>query len=347
MKSPWLAPCVVAAVACLRVAQAQPDEVVDKAPPPAADRGRGKKPGDLRDDNALKMKLVWCPPGFLTMEEIEVITEPAPEKTDDSNAAEADLKDKPAPRPRKINKITPVKVTLTQDFWLGKYEVTQSEWKEVMKTEPWKGDPLPKGKRGRGAKNEIMKEGADFPATFVTWDEAVDFCCKLTEQERKTARLPEEWEYTLPTEAQWEYACRAITETKYNFGDEEWNLGDYAWFAGNTTMAGEPYAHRVGQKAANAWGLFDMHGNVWEWCRDSYRHFYEAGEKLPGGRDPEAKPDPRLDEMPGRWWGPYRVSRGGGWLSLPSACRSAYHNGDSPSDRYDYVGFRVALSLVR
>ena len=296
MKSTWLTVCVVAAVAFLCLTQAKPDEP-GKAPTPAADPMRGKEPGEVRDDNGLKMKLVWCPPGFVTMEKVEVITEPAAKK-DDSRTMMKSIRKTSLPEPRQTTKITPVKVFLTKGYWLGKYEVTQSEWKQVMKTEPWKGQ-------------DFTKEGADYPATFVSWNDAIDFCRKLTEQERQAGRLSNDWEYTLPTEAQWERACRARTETRFSFGDDESKLGDYAWFDENAWNAGEQYAHRVGQKKANPWGLCDMHGNVWEWCRDIYT------EKLPGGRDPEVKPDEKTK-------GSYRVIRGGSWSSDAACCRSGF-----------------------
>jgi sulfatase modifying factor 1 len=190
-----------------------------------------------------------------------------------------------------------------------------------MKTEPWKGQ-------------EFTKEGADFPATYVSWDTATAFCRKLTEQERQAGRLPKDWEYTLPTEAQWEYACRARTKTKFSFSDDESKLGDYAWFFGNARMAGEFYAHQVGQKKANLWGLFDMHGNVWEWCRDIY------ADELSGGRDPEVQPDEKTR-------GSYRVNRGGGWYDYAAFCRSANRSRLSPSLRSRLLGVRVALSPVR
>jgi formylglycine-generating enzyme required for sulfatase activity len=156
----------------------------------------------------------------------------------------------------------------------------------------------------------------------------------LTEQERLAGRLPSEWEYTLPTEAQWERACRARTETKFNFGDDESKLGDYAWFRDNAFKAGEPYAHRVGQKTANPWGLCDMHGNVWEWCRDIYT------EKLPGGRDPEVK-------RAGKTGRSNQVIRGASWGDGAGYCRSAFRLRDSPGDRNGILGFRVALSAVQ
>jgi formylglycine-generating enzyme required for sulfatase activity len=118
----------------------------------------------------------------------------------------------------------------------------------------------------------------------------------MTNLERAAGRLPAGWEYTLPTEAQWERACRARTETRFSFGDDESNLGDYAWFEDNAWNAGEEFAHRVGLKKANPWGLHDMYGNVNEWCRDYF------AEKLPGGRDPEVTAD-----------GKYRIFRSGGF----------------------------------
>ncbi len=295
------------AVAFLWMAEAKPDEP-DKETTAAADPMRGKAPGEVRDDNALKLKLVWCPPGILTMEQVEYIE-------DDPNTKLGS---------EETTIVTPVKVLLTQGYWLGQYEVTQSEWKQLMKTEPWKV------RRGQF----MMKDGADFPAIFVSWNDATDFCRNLTEQERKAGRLPKDWEYTLPTEAQWERACRARTETKYSFGDDGSKLGDYAWFADNAGKVGEEYAHKVGQKKANPWGLFDMHGNVYEWCRDVFT------EKLPGGRDPEVKPEEITQDSD-------RVHRGGCFQIEASYCRSAVRMSVSPSGRGCFLGFRVALSPVR
>ncbi|HEY3967842.1 MAG TPA: formylglycine-generating enzyme family protein, partial [Planctomycetaceae bacterium] len=244
MKSPWLALCVIVAIAFLWITPAKPDEP-EKAPskPDAADKIIRKEAGQVRNDNDLKMKLVWCPPGEFVM------------GTPKSEKQRREGEDQ-------------VGVTLTTGFWLGKYEVTQSEWKQVMQTEPFKGRAL-------------AKEGADYPATLVSWDDATEFCRKLTVRERQAGRLPDAWEYTLPTEAQWEYACRARSVTRFSFGDDASKLGEYEWFFKNTFDAGENYPHQVGQKKPNPWGLHDMHGNVWEWCRDVC--FW----KRPGGRDPE------------------------------------------------------------
>jgi sulfatase modifying factor 1 len=315
MKSPWLAVFVVPAIAFLSLAQANSDKL-DKAPPSAADPMTGNKPGQVRDDNGLKMKLVWCPPGAVTMEDVEVNEEPAAKNVDKPGNDDDDPIGEPAPQPRKTTRITPVKAFLTKGYWLGKFEVTQSEWKQVMKTEPWKGQ-------------DFAKEGADFPATYISWNDATDFCRKLTEQERRAGRLPEGWEYRLPTEAQWERACRARTETKFSFGDDESQLDEYAWFGENVRTA----AHPVGQKKPNPWGLQDMHGNVWEWCRDSY------AEILPGGRDPEVNLEVATKPS-------LRVCRGGSWCFPAAFCRSAYRNRGEADYPFVHCGLRVALGAV-
>jgi formylglycine-generating enzyme required for sulfatase activity len=321
MKSTWLTVWVVAAVAFLPLTHAKPNEP-GKVPTPVANPLLGKESGEVRDDNGLKMKLAWCPPGIFTMENYEVITEPAVEKENQPNDDDAvDPKDEPAPQPRHTTIITPVKVFLTKGYWLGKYEVTQFEWIQVMNSEPWKNQKL-------------TKEGAAYPATYISWNDATDFCRKLTEQERQAGRLPTGWEYTLPTEAQWERACRARTETIFSFGDDESKLGEHGWFSDNAGDVNEEFAHRVGQKKANPWGLHDMHGNVWEWCRDVYT------EKLPGGRDPEVKADEKTK-------GSYRVYRGGGWSRDAAFCRSGFRFRPQPDHRSFHLGFRPALCSVQ
>jgi formylglycine-generating enzyme required for sulfatase activity/tRNA A-37 threonylcarbamoyl transferase component Bud32 len=201
---------------------------------------------------------------------------------------------------------TQVNVTLTRAFQMSRTEVTQGQWKAVMGTEPWKGE-------------KYVKEGDDYAATYVSWEDAELFCDKLSAKEGQ--------EYRLPTEAEWEWACRAGSRTAWSFGASESELGRYAWFAGNADKVKEDYPCRVGQKLRNGFGLSDMHGNVWEMCGDWY------GEKLAGGSNP-------VGASAGEW----RVHRGGSWKDVPTICRSAVRFGNVPSSRYHFLGFRLVLS---
>ncbi len=197
-------------------------------------------------------------------------------------------------------------VTLSKPFSMGRTEVTQGQWKKVMGTEPWKG-------------MQYVQEGDDYPATYISWNDAVEFCKKLSILEGKT--------YRLPTEAEWEYACRGGTKTAFSFGDNEAELGKYAWFRGNAWDIDEKYAHRVAQKQANPFGLYDMHGNVWEWCSDWYGE-YSSGSLT----DPE-----------GSRSGSSRVVRGGSWFRVPDFVRSACRNYVTPEFRFNFFGFRLVL----
>ena len=171
-----------------------------------------------------------------------------------------------------------------------------------------------------------VEVGENFPATFVSWNDATAFCQRLTDTDHKNGKLPAGESYRLPTDAEWEYACRAGTTTAFSFGEDESKLGEYAWFSGNTV--GKKYAHKVGIKKPNPWGLHDMHGNVWEWCSDWY------DGKLIGGVDPIGPEE-----------GSNRVNRGGCWWYSPDYCRSAFRYGYAPSYRNnDVLGFRVARS---
>ncbi len=200
-----------------------------------------------------------------------------------------------------------VQVRISQGFWMGQTEVTQRQWAAVMGSNPssFKGDGL--------------------PVEQVSWEDAQAFIAKLNQS---AARLGG-WKYALPSEAQWEYACRAGRNTPFGIGE---SLSSHeANFDGNypygTTQKG-PYLGKtanVGSYAANAWGLYDMHGNVWEWCADWY------GEKLSGGVDPV-----------GAATGSNRVFRGGSWTGIAQACRAAYRFIFTPGYRDRYLGFRVA-----
>ena len=195
------------------------------------------------------------------------------------------------------------KVTLTQPFYLGVYEVTQDEYERVMGSNPSKF----KGRRN--------------PVEQVSWDDAVEFCRKLSSlpEEKSAGRV-----YRLPTEAEWEHPCRAGTDTKYSFGGDSNQLGASAWFDGNAGSM----PHPVGQKLGKPWGLYDMHGNVWEWCSD-----------WSGDYPSRAVTDPR-----GPRSGSYRVHRGGSWGGLAGDCRSAFRHYYTPGNRNRYLGFRVVLS---
>ena len=196
------------------------------------------------------------------------------------------------------------KVTLTKGYWLGRYEVTQAQYKAVTGTNPSKF---------RGDNN---------PVETVSWNDAMEFCKKLTEIEKAAGRLPEGYEYTLPTEAQWEYACRAGTTGKYNIEGAE--MYDLAWYGDN----GGRKTHPVGQKLPNAWGLYDIHGNVWEWCLDW------------GGDYPTSA----VTDPTGPIMGERRVIRGGSWDCYARFCRSANQGTYAPGNRISLVGFRVCLS---
>src|SRR2546430_358469 len=214
----------------------------DHQPPTRADSFLGSKAGDERE--VAGVKLCWCPAGRFIM---------------------GSPPDEPERRPGEDQ----VEVTLTKGFWMGKYEVTQSQWKKVVGEFP--------GELTAGA-------GDNFPVYSINFAEAEGFCRKLTEQARASGDLLKGWEFRLPTEAQWEYACRAGTTTATAFGDK--------LSSKQANFQGKPYngaeegpslkrAAPVGSYPANAWGLHDMHGNVFEWCRD-WSHY-----RLPGGENPD------------------------------------------------------------
>lgn len=215
-------------------------------------------------------------------------------------------------------------VTLAKPFLIGRTEVTQGQWREVMGTEPWKG-------------RQHTSEGADIVATYVSWDDAVAFCRRLTERERAGGSLRPEQQYRLVTDEEWEFACLAGSTTVYSFGDEGDRLGDYGWFGGGWkngpvpggNTAPEMHLRAVGLKRANAWGLCDVHGGVWEWVGPGDG----ASSTLPGDGRQEASERARC------------VGRGGAWCEPAWACRSAARRPDTSSVRHMHMGFRVARSF--
>ena len=195
-------------------------------------------------------------------------------------------------------------VTLTEGFWLGKHEVTQSQWEKVM-----------------GRRNPSYFKGGDRPVERVSWTEVTAFCDKLTASERTAGRLPAGMTYQLPTEAQWEYACRAGTKTAFSFGDSL--TSEQANISGGS---GETVD--VGKYPGNSWGFHDMHGNVFEWCADWYG----------------AYPTGAVSDPVGPAGGSDRVLRGGSWRLTAYSARSAIRRGRVPAGRDGlFLGFRLSL----
>ena len=212
-------------------------------------------------------------------------------------------------------------VRIHSGFWLGKYEVTQEQWETVMGTRPWwsgkssvrSGSKMKMGtmvSQPQSGKNSV-RSGSDYPAVYISWNDIQEFLRRLNAMSGSEV-------YRLPTEAEWEYACRAGTSTSWSFGNDESLITDYAWVS-------EKYAHIVGKKRANPWGLYDMHGNVWEWVQDWYGKYNSSWVVNPTG-------PPR---------GSNRVIRGGGFYYAAQSVRSAHRRNDSPSLRSNHIGFRL------
>ena len=199
-------------------------------------------------------------------------------------------------------------VTITQGVYLGKYEITQGQWEGVMGTTPWAG-------------MDYVQSNPNHPAVYISWEDVQAFIRKLNQAEGREV-------YRLPTEAEWEYACRAGTSARWSFGDDESLLGDYAWYKDNAWGAGLHYAQPVGTRLPNPWGLYDMYGNVYEWCQDWYGDEYY---RISPGIDPLGPAD-----------GSYRVLRGGSVWHTAQHVRSADRRGTStPGYNSDKLGARL------
>jgi formylglycine-generating enzyme required for sulfatase activity len=246
-----------------------------------------------RERPVMGIMLCWCPPGQFTM-------------------------GSPTGEPERRPDESQVEVRLTRGFWIGKYEVTQGDWKRVVGKLP-------------GTLSAELPEGDSYPVGNVNFAEAEEFCRKLTDLAIASNELTSDWEFRLPTEAQWEYACRAGTTTATAFGDSLSRT--------QANFQGKPYnsaaddgpslkrAARVGSYPPNAWGIHDMHGNTFEWCRDWYHPI------LPGGNDPDLYSAKATS----------RVRRGGCWTDDGWPCRSAFRLRFEPERRYDHIGFRVVV----
>ena len=216
------------------------------------------------------------------------------------------------------------RVKISKAFYLSACEVTQSEYEQVMHGNP---SCFSANARGSESKRVAGRNTSRHPVENISWGEAVKFSRRLS---ALPSEVPAQRSYRLPTEAEWEYACRAGTTTRWFSGDDPESLLPYAWFKAN----GEDMTHPVGGKLPNAWGLFDMHGNVFEWCADHYTTNYYGQSSLV---DPQGPSE-----------GPYRVARGGCFGRHPLGCRSAYRGiGNAPPwpVRANMVGFRIGYGL--
>ncbi|HOJ34747.1 MAG TPA: bifunctional serine/threonine-protein kinase/formylglycine-generating enzyme family protein [Candidatus Hydrogenedentes bacterium] len=201
-------------------------------------------------------------------------------------------------------------VTLTQSFWIGKTEVTQAQWEAVMHTKPWANQPA-------------VLEHPDAPAVYISWYDAQDYLARLNTFNAGIFRLP--------TEAEWEYACRAGDTGSFCFGDDADKLPTFAWFQKNTRQQLFPYAQPVGQKSPNTWGLFDVHGNVAEWCHDWYSASYYTNQPV---EDPQ-----------GPLSGVFKVIRGGSWRDFERSCTCFARDKEQPTTRSSAIGFRICRAF--
>ncbi len=272
---------------------------------PIRDSGfAGHRAGDTRDDNKLNLKLVWCPPGTFRM---------------GSQPGEDEYRTNEGQ----------VETTLSRGFWIGKYEVTQQEWDQLMETNPSEFSST-----GQAKYKIFGKSTARFPVECLLVQEAEEFCKRVTTLERSAGRLPANWSYTLPTESQWEYACRAGTTTATAFGDQlSSSDANFKGFVPYNGAKRGPFLFRttnVGSYRGNAWGIHDMHGNVWEYCAGWYT------DEARGGIDPEAATN-----------GTYRIGKGGSWFHDGRYSRSAFRYWIEPDMRQGTVGFRIAATEMK
>jgi formylglycine-generating enzyme required for sulfatase activity len=206
-------------------------------------------------------------------------------------------------------------VILTQDFWLGKFEITQQQWHELMNT------TVEEQQLKQARKWPLRGTGKNLPMYLVSWNDCITFCQKLTKREQAKGRLPEGYAFTLPTEAQWEYACKSGLN---HFTIE--SLPSLGWYRDTSRKK----IHPTGLKKPNAWGFHDMHGNVSEWCLDWYGPYPASPITDPTGPDTGSR----------------KVARGGSWFGPAANARPSKRITDPPEQGFTSMGFRIALSPI-
>ena len=276
----------------------------------------GNVAGEIREfvlGGGVKLEMVWCPPGRIEVGTTRAELDSLTTRFDLDKTEVQDIQDELVDEKKTV--------ILTNGFWLGQSEITQSQWLSIMGNRPWKS-------KGETSEAEFI-EGGDHPAGYIDYFDATDFCINATKSLRD--RLDSNWRFALPTEAQWEYACR--TGRDRASGDNPSSLVQFAWFDGNINQKRRPQPVR--QKSANVWNLYDMQGNMREWCRDSYRR------EPPEGKDPPVKQPPKTANS----W----VTKGGSVVHSAVYCRAADRTqhfcfGDQRDiNIFAWNGFRVAL----
>ncbi len=263
-------------------------EAVETQTAQEKESNEGREAGDTMTvdlGGGVEMQFVWIPPG-----EYMRGSRLSPEETARIYSGGASWYEVEHPRHE---------VRITWGFWMAKTPVTQEQYERIT------------------GENPSHFEGVNRPVESVTWNEAVEYAARLSRQAEGTFRLP--------TEAEWEYACRAGTETEFYFGDDAHRLGEYAWCFSNQDGG----THPVARKKPNEWGLYDMYGNVWEWCADWLGDYPSGTVTDPTGPDT----------------GERRVLRGGTYSIIAALCRSAYRHSRSPGSRNRYSGFRIVLDF--
>ncbi len=252
--------------------------------------GKIAESNKLEYNGAIQMSFAYCSPGVFTMGS----------SNGDSNG--------------EIDE-TSWEAEIDAGFWISRHEVTQKQWLKVVGESPWEGQ-------------KYVCRSKDSPATYISYFDAIRFCRNLSIIEREAERLPASSRFRLPNEVEWEFACRAGNDSRFCFGDDSDQLHKYGWF---DLLQVEPEPESIspqpiGTKMPSTWGIFDMHGNVFEWCSDWY---FEH---------PLAPANSKLEPV-------FKVRRGGGWCSPASQCRSSYRDWGDPFEGTDDTGFRIVLEV--